>query len=132
FYENLDSIKLAPVFLQKYIPKKYELRISVFGNDIFPCLIDSQSNEVSKIDWRKIEPSEIKHKIVKIPKEISSKLINYNSLLGLDFGMFDFIVTNDNEYYFLENNPNGQWFWIELLTGAKLSESMSNLLEKNY
>ena len=33
--------------------------------------------------------------------------------LGLKFGCFDFIVTPDGEYVFLEVNEAGQFLWIE-------------------
>jgi hypothetical protein len=29
---------------------------------------------------------------------------------------------------FLEPNPNGQWYWIELSTGAPMADAMSDLL----
>ena len=50
--------------------------------------------------------------------------------MGLNFGAFDFIVTPDNKYIFLECNPNGQWLWIELLTGQKISEKIANALDR--
>ena len=33
--------------------------------------------------------------------------------LGIVFGSFDFIVTPDDEYVFLEVNEQGQFLWIE-------------------
>jgi len=40
----------------------------------------------------------------------------------------DFIVTPNNEYVFLENNPFGQYLWLEIETGIPLTEEMTNLL----
>lgn len=40
----------------------------------------------------------------------------------------DFIVTPEGEYYFLENNPFGQYLWLEIETGIPLTETMCNLL----
>ncbi|WP_019217958.1 hypothetical protein [Legionella tunisiensis] len=33
--------------------------------------------------------------------------------LGIIFGCFDFIVSTDNELYFMEINEQGQFLWIE-------------------
>ena len=33
--------------------------------------------------------------------------------LNLHFGAVDLVLTPDDQYYFLEINPNGQWLWLE-------------------
>jgi len=48
--------------------------------------------------------------------------------MGLNFGAFDLIRDGSGNYYFIEVNPNGQYFWIELLTGAALSDAMVGLI----
>jgi len=48
--------------------------------------------------------------------------------LGLVFGCIDMIVTPRGEFIFLEINPNGQWLWIEELTGLPISEAIANTL----
>ena len=37
---------------------------------------------------------------------------------------------SNNEYVFIECNPNGQWLRIEELTGKKIRKSIANLLIK--
>ena len=53
----------------------------------------------------------------------------YLKACGLRFGAFDLIVTPQGEYVFLELNPNGQWYWVELSTGAPMADAMADLLE---
>ena len=48
--------------------------------------------------------------------------------MKLNFGAFDFVVTPSGEYFFLECNPNGQWLWIEMRTGLKISEAITEVL----
>ena len=31
-------------------------------------------------------------------------------------------INKNGKYYFLENNPNGQWLWLELITGVSISD----------
>jgi glutathione synthase/RimK-type ligase-like ATP-grasp enzyme len=51
--------------------------------------------------------------------------------LGLNFGAVDMILTPDGRYVFLEINPNGQWGWVEDLTGMPISEEIIGLLTQS-
>lgn len=37
------------------------------------------------------------------------------------FSSMDFEYTKEKEYYFIENNCNGQWIWFENVTGVDMS-----------
>lgn len=120
-------------YLQNYIDKKYELRITACCNDIVACKIDSQaqSNTTGKIDWRQGYDYDLRHEIVDIPDSIKDFCLAFLKKMKLNFGCFDFIVTPDDEYIFLECNPNGQWLWIELVTGYDISEMVARNLAIN-
>ena len=60
---------------------------------------------------------------------IADKCTRFLQLMHLNFGAFDFIVTPSGEYVFLECNPNGQWLWVELETGMKISEAIADFLQ---
>ena len=62
-----------------------------------------------------------------LPKKIIVKCIELVKELGLGFGAIDLVVTPENEYYFLEVNPNGQWAWVEFDTGLPISEALIKL-----
>jgi glutathione synthase/RimK-type ligase-like ATP-grasp enzyme len=51
--------------------------------------------------------------------------------LHLQYGAFDLIKSTDGYYYFLEVNSQGQWLWIEDLTGLKITQSIADWLIKN-
>jgi glutathione synthase/RimK-type ligase-like ATP-grasp enzyme len=68
------------------------------------------------------------HKPHNLPDEISKKVINLVHRLGLNFGAIDIILTPDQRYVFLEVNPNGQWGWVEDLTGLPISDAIIDLL----
>ncbi len=128
---NLDYVKFAPTLLQAYIPKKIEVRITVVGNRVFTCEIDSQVSEKSKVDWRLYDQDNpIPHKQGKLPQEIEDRITKMVKFLGLSFGAIDMIVTPEDEYVFLEINPNGQWGWIEHLTGMSISKAVADFLVK--
>jgi glutathione synthase/RimK-type ligase-like ATP-grasp enzyme len=127
FYKFYKSISLSPTQLQEYVEKDFELRITVIGEKVFAVKIDSQINEETKIDWRlhtKMNP----HSIFELPLKIAKFCVNFLKDQGLVYGAMDFIVTPKDEYYFLENNPFGQYLWLEIETKIPLTEEICNLL----
>lgn len=123
--------KLNYCFLQEYIEKKWEWRLTVVGNEVFGCIIESQQNDKSKHDWRKIGYEEVPHRAAEPPVFLKDFCLKFLKDLNLYFGAFDFIETKTGLYYFLECNVNGQWLWIEECTGLKISKSIANCLQHN-
>lgn len=119
-------------YVQNYINKAYELRVTVVDTDIFACKINSQSQDDlhGKVDWRQGDDYDLKYELYNLPQEIADKCVFFVRRMGLNFGCFDFIVTPEYEYIFLECNPNGQWLWVELNLGLKISNSIANFLVK--
>lgn len=127
-----EAFEQTASFLQNYIDKKYELRITVCNEDVVACKIDSQSldDDKGKIDWRQGYDYGLKQDIVTIPDNVKQFCIEFLKEMHLNFGCFDFIVTPDDDYVFLECNPNGQWLWIELATGYDISKIIAKNLAK--
>lgn len=119
--QKIERIKSSPVILQRLVPKKYELRITIVGDNIFPVQVDSDS----KIDWRR---SRIKLKRHSLPKSIKEKCFQLVKKLGLRYGCIDMMVTTNNQYIFLEINPNGQWSFVEERTGMPIGKAIAHLL----
>lgn len=126
--EYLTDIRLTPVFLQRYVPKKVELRITVVGARIFTCAIHSQDSERTKHDWRRYDFANVRHEPYQLPQDIEAKLLRLMKRWELSFGAIDMILTPDDRYVFLEINPNGQWGWIEGITGMPISRAIAELL----
>ena len=47
---------------------------------------------------------------------------------GLSFGAFDFVVTPEGRWVFLECNPAGQYGWLEGHTGLPITEAVAGTL----
>ena len=47
---------------------------------------------------------------------------------NLYFGAFDFVVNKQNEWIFLEVNPNGQWMWLEKALDIPISQHIFRYL----
>ncbi len=126
FKVDTEVISSTYNYIQKYINKKREWRITVVGNKIFPCVIESQKSIGAELDWRKKKYEHIKHYYEKIPNQVSDKILDYINKLDLPFGAIDLIETPEEEWYFLECNPNGQWLWIEELTNQPISKAIAD------
>lgn len=127
--KEIEVIRYAPCFFQEYVEKAYELRITVVGKKIFAAEIHSQKMEKTKVDWRNCsEIDEIPYFPHNLPQDISLKCHSLLKEMGLIFGAIDMIYTPDKRYIFLEINANGQWLWIEKLTGLQISKAIAELL----
>lgn len=120
-----DNLKYTPIYFQYYQNKDYETRVTVVGECFFTVKIVSNN----KIDWRKSN-NNIVYDIIDIPEIIKSQCLKYMKHFELNFGCFDFIVKS-NIWYFLEMNANGQWLWLELETGVKISERIIRMLDRD-
>lgn len=121
-------------FVQEYIEKAFELRVTVVGNQVFACKIDSQTQqeETGRIDWRQGYEHGLRQEAFVLPDSVASQCVTFLRRMGLNFGCFDFIVTPSGEYVFLECNPNGQWLWVELAVGLKISEAIADFLQNPF
>lgn len=128
--EELDTLLYCPMQFQKMIEKKKELRITIVGRDVYAFEIDSQQFEDAKVDWRK-DGVNLLDKWVRteLPGDIEEKLLELLDIYNVDYGAIDMIVSPENEYYFIEINAAGEFFWLDNLTeGNLISKSIADVL----
>lgn len=122
------SLRYCPAIFQAYVPKRLELRITVVGERVFACEIHSQQAHRTRHDWRNYDLANTPHRPHRLPLEIERLCVQLTARLGLCYGAIDLILTPDGRYVFLEINPNGQFAWIEDLTGLPISAAICDLL----
>lgn len=108
---DFSCLKLGPSIFQEKVQKKADVRVSIFGNQMFAYLIYANNNE---IDWRKLPPQEQIFEPYCIPLKIKNKLFLLMKKLKLSFSAVDFCIDNNGNWIFLEVNPNGQWAWFDV------------------
>ena len=123
-----DQIEICPTQFQSRIDKKYELRVTVVGQRVFAVKIDTQATELTKVDWR-VHADLCPHSVYELPMKIHDFCLRFLKEFDLDYGAFDFIVDGEGEYVFLENNPFGQYLWLELETDLPITEEIIRLLK---
>jgi len=124
---NIDLIKLTPGIFQERVDKDYEVRSTVVGSKIFSARINSQAHADGALDWRRAL-HDVEYEPISIPEDIQQKILLFMKRFGLVYGAFDFIVTPDSRYVFLEVNPSGQYMWLECATGLGITSALAHLL----
>lgn len=123
FDRHDDDISLTPIYIQEYVEKAYEVRLTIINDICFGVKIISEN----QLDWRK-GYDQNQYSTIEAP----SKIINNCKKMLLDFnikfGAFDFIVDRKGNWIFLEVNPNGQWLWLERALDLNISAEIVSYL----
>lgn len=128
--ENMEGLRFCPMTFQENIPKALELRTTIVGHHVFTAAVNSQSVEGATYDWRK-EGRALKDawKPYDLPEDVEKKLRQLMAYFGLNYGAIDIIVTPDGRHVFLEVNPVGEFFWLELMPPHfPISEAIAKIL----
>ena len=125
------ALSACVAMYQPYIEKKYELRVTVVGKEVYACRIDSQASEKTRVDWRNYDLANTPHSTYDLDSTIQKRCIELVQKFGLNYGAIDFIATPEGQLFFLEINPNGQWGWIEELTNMPIAESHARFLSQH-
>ncbi|MGG5208110.1 grasp-with-spasm system ATP-grasp peptide maturase [Chryseobacterium sp. MIQD13] len=124
---------IFPTKLQSKIDKKFELRIFYIDDVFYSMAIFSQNDNKTRVDFRNYNLKKSNRNVpYKLPVKIESSLRNLVKELNLKTCSIDMIVSKDEEYYFLEINPVGQFGMVSKPCNYHLEEQMSLYILKNY
>lgn len=119
-----ESLRKAPGIYQDFIPKKFEARVTVVGDRLFVTRIRTPQDGAGSIDWRNSHFEDIFEQ-GDIPLDIASNIKQFQTNAGLHYGAYDFIITEEDKWFFLECNPAGQYLWMERCLGQNISLSIA-------
>lgn len=128
--EDADAIAACPLVLQREVPKKVDVRVTVVAESVFAVAIHSQQFPSTVVDWRRGSNPELKHEIVELPAATAAQCIALVKQQNLRFGAIDLVQDPDGHFWFLECNPNGQWAWIENRTGLPIAASIVDEMQR--
>lgn len=120
-----EELSLAPTIFQEELTKKIDYRLTIVGNDSF-CVKITFPKESDTLDWRTVKEG-ISYELTDLPSDIIKKCHKLVKELGLVFGAID-IVESNNEFYFLEINPNGEWGWLQKNANLPIAEALVDYL----
>ncbi|MEU5578618.1 ATP-grasp ribosomal peptide maturase [Streptomyces huasconensis] len=120
-----DRVSVCAHLFQAQVPKTSDVRAVVIGDRVFCARITAPAGV---LDWR-AEYRHLTYEPIKCPDEVRLALLRFLAGFGLGFGAFDFALTAEDEWWFLECNPNGQWAWLEHEAGLPLTAAIADLLQ---
>ncbi|WP_405610037.1 ATP-grasp ribosomal peptide maturase [Streptomyces sp. NBC_01511] len=126
FLPHPDIATTAHLF-QEWVPKAHEVRLTAVGDRLFAAEIHADS-ERGHVDWRSDYESHT-YRVCEPPVEVAAGVNRMLDRLGLPYGAFDFVVTPECEWIFLEVNPSGQYGFIEVATGLPITAAIADYLE---
>jgi glutathione synthase/RimK-type ligase-like ATP-grasp enzyme len=120
------TLAACPAMYQQLVEKDFELRVTVVGDELFTCRIDSQSAPDGIIDWRRANGLDITPH--DLDAEVGRCCIAVTRRLGCEFAGIDLIVTPDGDHVFLEANAAGTWAWAQERTGLPIAAAIADNL----
>lgn len=129
--EASERMRVAPVVLQEFLKRSAEIRVTIVGSDVFATSITTSLPSDPVISDRRLEASNAggaSYAAVQLPAPLAAVLLRLVRRMGLRTASIDLIRTSDGDYYFLELNPNGSWYWLELETGQPIAAAMARVL----
>lgn len=116
----------CPVFLQKFIDKKSDIRITVVDNLVFSAELIQIDLAKKTTDFRVAKG--LVTQSTKIPEKLADNLVLLIKNMGLRFSSCDFCSLPDGRMYFLEANVSGNYLWTELEAGLQITSALVDAL----
>jgi glutathione synthase/RimK-type ligase-like ATP-grasp enzyme len=122
------ALAACPAIYQRCVEKACDLRVTVVGERLFACRIDSQDNELGAVDWRRAGVGAVLVRPYELDPDTAGKCLALVRRLDLDLAGLDLIVTPEGETVFLEVNATGQWLWVQEATGMPIAAAIVDQL----
>lgn len=114
-------LTFAPAIYQEMVVKQFDVRTVLMGASVYSFALHDLKGA---LDWRQNAwQGKVKVTDIETPIEVKAALTAFAQKSGIVFGVFDFAVDMQGQWWFLEVNEQGQFLWLEeLLPSAKLMQ----------
>lgn len=132
-----SGLNWNPHIFEQLIVPDFELRVMVVGRQTFASRVWDSAEVVRK----DIEGGEVRDmragfgtgtfcaEAYELPIEVHAMCVDLTERLGLVSGMIDLLVKG-GKFYFLEDNGNGQWAFVDDDTVERIGRAMAAMLER--
>lgn len=129
---DLESVIPAqfPVsFFQKAIEKLFEIRAFFLDDTFYAMVIVSQNDAQTKTDFRNYN-DDMPNRFLpyQLPAVLKNKLKRLCRKLNINCGSIDIMYGTDEQYYFLEINPVGQYDMVSVPCNYNLHQKIAQYL----
>lgn len=127
---NDPAIRLCPILLQRWIPKRFDVRLTAVNDRLYAVAVHTESPEAT-VDWRR-RYDQLTYTECPVPDQVRAGIAAYLCRFELTFGAFDFSVgpgpDGPETWWYLECNPSGRWTWIAEETGLPIADALAEAL----
>ncbi|MDH2133954.1 hypothetical protein N5J77_22740 [Sphingobium yanoikuyae] len=109
-----SEIEACPAIYQARIPKSYEVRLTKMGGYSLAGRFVHRPGDDTEVDFRRTPDwTDLGMERCDIPDAINIAVSIMFKKLNLVFGSIDFIVDDQGQWWFVDLNPMGNFFWVE-------------------
>lgn len=102
-----------PWFFQEYVSAAFDVTAVYVRGKVFAFKLHRDFLEESP-DWRRYITPQQRWTPTALPEDLLRAVSVYMDDLKLSFGRLDFLLDDEQRYWFCEVNPNGQFAWLDL------------------
>lgn len=127
---DLSLVSKCPTLFQEKIDKEYDVRVTwLDGTYVAMKIVGPENKGMPVLDWRRTyEHNEYCE--CRLPADVEVAASRLMSILQLRYGALDFVVGTNQQHYFLEVNPAGEWGWLEPHSGGKIGEMFIDAIKR--
>lgn len=128
---DLAGVEVTAHLFQQWLPKAYEVRLTVVGRHMFPIAIHTHS-AAAEVDWRS-DYDALTYEVIDCPAEVTDAARSFLAAANLMYGAFDFVVTPEAQrFVFVECNGAGQWGWLAEECRLPIAEAIADELTRDH
>ena len=118
------DLQNCPSFFQELVHKTSDVRVTIVDNDIHAVALKSvDATGTQQVDIRRNNMNGVAYEKIVLPGEIAQILLRYVRSYQLRFAAIDMAIDRSGDWVFFENNPNGQWAWLDLVGISDIASS---------
>ena len=121
----LHQLELAPTIFQELVKGPTDIRATIIGEEIYAAAIHTEQSRVgldSRLDL------DVPMTPYEMPRDTALRLRALMVKLNLRFATVDLKLDDSGRLHFLELNPQGQFLYVEILTGQPIAAAMARML----
>lgn len=101
----------APAIYQQMVMKQFDVRVVLMGQRIYSFALRTPGNS---LDWRyEAALKNLNVESISTPPQVEAGILLFAQKAGISFGVMDFAVDGNGEWWFLEINEQGQFLWLD-------------------
>ena len=120
-----SAVEPSPCYAQERLQLKSEVRVIAFGDQLHAFRLTARKKAD---DLKQLRLNDIQHEVTELDEDTAQKIRSLMLFNQLEFGAIDLGIVDDAAPVFLELNPNGQWLWLQYMTGKNLLDPFIDML----